>query len=39
LSQNDVSKVIGLIGDLIPIEKTLEDMGNSLISFGMVSKL
>jgi nucleoside-diphosphate-sugar epimerase len=39
LYQNDVSKVIELIGELIPIEKTLEDMGNSLIDFGLVSKL
>eukprot|EP01080_Neovahlkampfia_damariscottae_P005335 gene5335-9144_t len=36
----DISKLNGLIGDLIPIEKTLEDMGNSLIDFGLVeSKL
>lgn len=35
----DVTKLNGLIGDLIPFEKTLEDMGNSLIEFGLVAKL
>eukprot|EP01080_Neovahlkampfia_damariscottae_P010140 gene10140-2559_t len=35
--END--KLLKLIGDLIPVEKTLVDMGNSLIDLGLVQKI
>jgi nucleoside-diphosphate-sugar epimerase len=34
----DVKKTIDLIGELVPIEKTIVDMGNAMIDLGIVEK-